>query len=289
MSASTLRAAGMVTVVVAALLGSAFALGRSLMPDQPHRGAGVAASVHAPRYGDQPPSTEFPGPPAGDHGEPSPDASPSAAGSGGPADDNEGPYGARISTGSARIALTFDDGPDPRWTPQVLALLKEYGVKATFCIVGENAESHPDLVRSIVADGHTICNHSWNHDLTLGKRSQDAIRDDLVRTNDAIRAAAPDVRIAYFRQPGGEWTYPVVSTCEELGMTPLHWAVDPTDWQAPGAAKIEAAVLAQTGPGSIVLMHDAGGDRSGTVEALQRLLPELLDRFQLEALPTGTT
>jgi peptidoglycan/xylan/chitin deacetylase (PgdA/CDA1 family) len=289
MSASTLRAAGMVTLVVAALLGSAFALGRSLMPEQPHRGASVAASVHAPRYGDQPPSTEFPGPPAGDHGEPSPDASPSAPDDRRQADDSTGPYGAEISTGSARIALTFDDGPDPQWTPQVLALLKEYGVRATFCVVGENAEAHPDLVRSIVADGHTICNHSWNHDLTLGERSPTAIRDDLVRTNDAILAAAPDARIAYFRQPGGAWTSPVVSICEDLGMTPLHWAVDPTDWQAPGADKITAAVLAETRPGSIVLMHDAGGDRSGTVEALQRLLPELRQRFQLEALPTGTT
>ncbi|MFE9954765.1 polysaccharide deacetylase family protein [Micromonospora sp. NPDC005299] len=289
MSASTLRAAGMVTVVVAALLGSAFALGRSLMPEHPHQGSGVAASVHAPHYGDQPPSTEFPGPPAGDHGAPSPDASPSASANGGQADDSEGPYGAEVSTGSARIALTFDDGPDPQWTPQVLALLKEYGVRATFCVVGENAENHPDLVRSIVADGHSLCNHSWNHDITLGDRTPEAIRDDLVRTNDAIRAAAPDARIAYFRQPGGAWTYPVVSVCEELGMTPLHWAVDPTDWQAPGADKISQAVLAQTRPGSIVLMHDAGGDRSGTVEALQRLLPELLHRFQLEALPTGTT
>ncbi|MFC0030877.1 polysaccharide deacetylase family protein [Micromonospora chaiyaphumensis] len=289
MSASTLRAAGMVTLVVAALLGSAFALGRSLMPEDPPRGNGVAASVRAPHYGDQPPSTEFPGPPGGGYGEPSPTASPSSPNPSRRAGDSEGPYGAEVSTGSARIALTFDDGPDPQWTPQVLALLKEYGVRATFCVVGENADAHPDLVRSIVADGHTLCNHSWNHDITLGERSPEAIRDDLSRTNDAILAAAPDARIAYFRQPGGAWTRPVVSVSEELGMTPLHWAVDPTDWQAPGAARIAEVVLAETRPGSIVLMHDAGGDRSGTVEALQHLLPELLQRFQLEALPTGTT
>ncbi|MEU4478315.1 polysaccharide deacetylase family protein [Micromonospora sp. NPDC023966] len=289
MPASTLRAAGMVTLVAAALLGSAYALGRSLVPEHPPQGTGVAASVHAPRYGDQPPSTDFPGPPAGGYGGPSPDASPSAPDQARQGDDSEGPYGAQITTGSARVALTFDDGPDPHWTPQVLALLKEYGVKATFCVVGENVESHPDLVRSIVADGHTLCNHSWNHDIGLGKLSPEAIRNDLLRTSDAIRAAAPDARIAYFRQPGGAWTNPVVSVCEELGMTPLHWAVDPSDWQAPGADRIVDTVLAQTKPGSIVLMHDAGGDRSGTVEALQHLLPELLHRYQLEALPTGTT
>ncbi|MCW3845116.1 polysaccharide deacetylase family protein [Micromonospora yasonensis] len=282
MSRPTLRAAGLVTLVIAALLGSAYALGRSLMPEQPQHSSGVAASVNRPHYADQPPSQDFPAPP--------PDSpSPSASGSAQPAGGGDGPYGSVMSTGSSRVALTFDDGPDPQYTPQVLALLKEYGVKATFCVVGENAQSHPDLIQAIVADGHTLCNHSWNHDVNLGKRSPDAIRADLVRTSDAIHAAVPDARIAYFRQPGGAWTSAVVSTCEELGMTPLHWAVDPQDWTTPGAPKIINTVMTQVGPGSIVLMHDAGGNRSGTVRALQDLLPELLDRYQLEALPVGTT
>ncbi|MFG2055524.1 polysaccharide deacetylase family protein [Micromonospora sp. NPDC048930] len=278
---STLRAAGLVTLVLAALLGSAYALGRSLVPEQEHN-AGVKASVNSPHYADQPPSQDFPGPPRHSPS-PSPSASTPAS------DDGDGPYGSRTSTGSSRVALTFDDGPDPRYTPQVLALLKEYGVKATFCVVGENAESHPNLIQAIVADGHTLCNHSWNHDVNLGKRSPDAIRADLLRTSDAIRAAVPGARIGYFRQPGGAWTRPVVSTCEELGMTPLHWAVDPADWTVPGAANIASTVMTQTGPGSIVLLHDAGGDRSGTVEALRHLLPELLDRYQLEALPVDAT
>lgn len=281
MSRTTLRAAGLVTLVIAALLGTAYALGRSLVPE-PHRNAGIPASATTPHYADQPPSQEFPGSPPDSPG-------PSASASAQPSGDGEGPYGSRISTGSSRIALTFDDGPDPRYTPQVLALLKEYGVKATFCVVGENAQNHPDLIQAIVADGHTLCNHSWNHDESLGKRSPDTIRADLVRTSDAIHAAVPDARIAYFRQPGGNWTYPVVSVCEDLDMTPLHWAVDPADWTAPGAPKIIKSVLNQVGPGSIVLMHDAGGNRSGTVQALQYLLPELLDRYQLEALPVGAT
>ncbi|MGW5670810.1 polysaccharide deacetylase family protein [Micromonospora sp. NPDC003776] len=282
MSRTTLRVAGLVALVIAALLGSAYALGRSLVPEQQPRRTGATANVTSPHYADQPPSQEFPGPPPVS-------PSPTASGSAAPPADDEGPYGSRMSTGSSQVALTFDDGPDPQYTPQVLALLKEYGVKATFCVVGENAENHPDLIQAIVADGHTICNHSWSHDLNLGKRSPDAIRADLLRTSDAIHAAAPNARIAYFRQPGGNWTRPVVSICEELGMTPLHWAVDPADWTAPGAPKIINSVLTQVGPGSIVLMHDAGGNRSGTVQALQRLLPELQDRYQLEALPVGTT
>ncbi|MFR9776807.1 polysaccharide deacetylase family protein [Micromonospora sp. MS34] len=282
MSRQTLRAAGMVTLVIAALLGSAYALGRSLVPEQPQRSTGMTATVNMPHYADQPPSQDFPGTPPDSPG-PSESGPPPAAA------DGEGPYGSWISTGSSRVALTFDDGPDPQYTPQVLALLKEYGVKATFCVVGQNAQSYPGLIEAIVADGHTLCNHSWNHDIDLGERSPDAIRADLLRTSDAIRAAAPDARIAYFRQPGGAWTRPVASTCKELDMTPLHWAVDPSDWKAPGADKIINAVLTQVGPGSIVLMHDAGGDRSGTVEALRHLLPELLDHYQLEALPVGTT
>ncbi|WP_446217150.1 polysaccharide deacetylase family protein [Micromonospora sp. IBHARD004] len=277
----TLRATGIVTLVAAALLGSAYALGRSLVPDRPRHGTGVAASVNSPHYSDQPPVPTDSPEPTGTS--PTPKDGPHRA------DVGEGPFGSLISTGSARVALTFDDGPDPQYTPQVLALLREYGVKATFCVVGENAATHPDLIQQIAAQGHTLCNHSWNHDIALGKRSPDAIRADLLRTNTAIRAAVPNARIEYFRQPGGAWTYPVVSVCEELGMAPLHWAVDPSDWQAPGAGKITAAVMAHTGPGSIVLMHDAGGNRAGTVTALQYLLPELMNRFQLEALPTGTT
>ncbi|MET9301471.1 polysaccharide deacetylase family protein [Micromonospora aurantiaca] len=283
MRAPTLRAAGLVTVVLAGLLGSAFVLGRSLVPDPHPSAAGVATTLTGPRYGEQPPSTDFPSGTTSPR--PSPDAAPDAAHV---PPDGDGPYGAQVATGSSRVALTFDDGPDPRWTPQVLALLAQYGVRATFCVVGENVEAHPDLVRSIVAEGHTLCNHSWNHDVNLGKRSRATIRADLLRTNDAILAAAPDARIAYYRQPGGAWTPSVMSACADLNLAPLHWSVDPSDWKAPGATTIEAMVRSQMGPGAIVLMHDAGGDRSGTVSALQQLLPELLARFELEPLPVGS-
>lgn len=273
MPGSTPKAVAVVTAVLIGLLASAYALGRSLVPQAHPTATGVTTSANAPRYADQPPET----------GRPSPDATASAPAATG---DGDGPYGAHVTTGSSRVALTFDDGPDPRWTPQVLALLSQYGVKATFCVVGENAESYPDLVRSIAAEGHTLCNHSWKHDVNLGRRTPETIRADLIRTNDAILAAAPGTRIAYYRQPGGAWTGPVASACAELGLTPLHWSVDPSDWRAPGAATVAARIRAQIAPGAIVLMHDAGGDRSGTVAALQQLLPELLARYELEPLPT---
>ncbi|PYC72682.1 polysaccharide deacetylase [Micromonospora arborensis] len=285
---STAKAAGIVTLVVAALLGSAYVLGRSLVPDQqPQRhSTGITSNADAPNSADQPSGGE-------------PTAAPSASGSTGPTEagqDGSGRdaggdklFGAHATTGSSRLALTFDDGPDPQYTPQVLALLREFDVRATFCVVGENAQNHPDLIQAIVNDGHTLCNHSWQHDVGLGARSADAIRSDLLRTNEAIRAAVPDAPIVWYRQPGGAWTYPVVSVASQLGMTPLHWSVDPSDWDLPGAGKITATVVTQAEPGSVVLLHDAGGNRQGTVDALRRILPDLTARFELEALPTDPT
>ncbi|MEU8182366.1 polysaccharide deacetylase family protein [Micromonospora sp. NPDC049044] len=282
---STARAAGIVTVVVAALLGSAYALGRSLVPDQvPGHSTGATTSADGPHYADQPSGGEPSGTPSARTG-------PAETGQDGSTPDagTDKLFGAHATSGSARLALTFDDGPDPRYTPQVLALLREYHVHATFCVVGENAQDHPDLIQAIVNEGHTLCNHSWHHDVSLGTRSTDAIRADLLRTNQAIRAAVPNAPIVWYRQPGGAWTYPVVSVARQLGMTPLHWSVDPSDWDLPGANKITATVLTQAEPGSVVLLHDAGGNRQGTVDALRRILPDLTGRFELEALPTDPT
>ncbi|MEV6691852.1 polysaccharide deacetylase family protein [Micromonospora sp. NPDC051196] len=274
---------GIITLVVTAVLGSAYLLGRSLVPDPPRRDSAVTATgADHPEYADQSPSADAD----------QPTASPSAGSErldGLSADPNFGPMGTRLSTGTNEVALTFDDGPNPDYTPQVLALLREYQVTATFCVVGQNAQAYPWLVQQIVAEGHTLCNHSWDHDVSLGARSPERIRDDLLRTNAAIHAAVPDAPVTWYRQPGGAWTYPVISVSRDLGMTPLHWTLDPADWQAPGAAQIASVVLAEAQPGSIVLLHDAGGDRQGTVNALYRILPELTARFHLHALPKRGT
>ncbi|GAA4726807.1 polysaccharide deacetylase family protein [Phytohabitans rumicis] len=198
-----------------------------------------------------------------------------------------GPYGSRKTTGTPEVALTFDDGPHPTHTPQTLALLRKYGIKATFCLVGVNVMAYPRLVRTIAADGHTLCNHSWRHDTKLGLRSRPDIRTDLLRTNKAIMAAAPGTRVSYYRQPGGAWTAAIVGVARELGMTSLHWTVDPQDWRKPGAGSIAGTVNASTTRGAIVLLHDAGGDRRGTVAALRSILPNLSHRFRLCALPPG--
>ncbi|HLU43542.1 MAG TPA: polysaccharide deacetylase family protein [Natronosporangium sp.] len=196
-----------------------------------------------------------------------------------------GPFGTHRDTGADYLALTFDDGPDPRYTPAVLDLLKEHGVTATFCMVGEMAAAYPELVRRIADEGHTLCNHSWDHDFGLGSRSREEIRADLVRTNTAIQAAVPGARISYYRQPGGAWTPKVVEVAAELGMSSLHWSVDPFDWQQPAAEVIAQIVESEVAPGGIVLLHDGGGERSQTVRAVRQLLPTLAERMSVAAMP----
>lgn len=192
--------------------------------------------------------------------------------------------GVKRVTGSRRVALTFDDGPHPHHTAQVLALLRQHRVKAVFCLVGTEVRRYPQLVAQIAREGHTLCNHSWHHELELGKWPAAKIRDNLERTSLEIRRAVPNARIPYFRQPGGLWTPAVVKAAREQRMTPLDWTVDPADWKKPPAKAITSRVIAQAKPGSVVLLHDAGGDRAGTVTACRTIIPTLKQRFGLVQL-----
>jgi peptidoglycan-N-acetylglucosamine deacetylase len=193
-----------------------------------------------------------------------------------------GPAGSLQTTGSSAVALTFDDGP---WedTPAVLDLLAQYHIKATFCMVGRQVATHAALVRRIVAEGHTLCNHTWSHDEMLRTRPADRMRAELQQTNDAIHAVVPDAVIGYFRAPGGNFSPQVVNLAASMGMTSIYWSVDPQDWRGPGVQSIITNVLTHTRPGSIVLLHDGAGPQ--TVVALRTILPELVRRYTLIALP----
>jgi peptidoglycan/xylan/chitin deacetylase (PgdA/CDA1 family) len=187
-------------------------------------------------------------------------------------------------TEGRHIALTFDDGPDPTWTPRILELLRRYQVRATFCVIGKRAIAHPELVRRIAADGHALCNHSMNHDGRLTRRAPGVQLVDLESTNRAIRAAVPKANIKYFRAPEGDFSMGLRQLAVALGMRPLAWSIDTYDWTMPGVASIVAAVRDQAGHDDVVLLHDGGGDRWQTVTALAELLPWLVDlgyRFEL--------
>ncbi|WP_030435002.1 polysaccharide deacetylase family protein [Actinoplanes subtropicus] len=197
-----------------------------------------------------------------------------------------GPGGSRMVTGGKAVALTFDDGPDPAETPQILRLLAQQHVHATFCLVGKNVAKFPALVRQIVAGGNTVCNHTWSHDLKLGKKTPDQIRADMARTNAAILKAAPNAKVKFFRAPGGNFTPQIVAIAKQLGMGSLYWKVDPRDWDHPKGethaqhrARVIAKVEHNTHAGAIVLSHDYA--QPDTIAAYHTLVPWLKKRFQL--------
>jgi peptidoglycan/xylan/chitin deacetylase (PgdA/CDA1 family) len=204
-----------------------------------------------------------------------------------------GPAGSVSVTGTQNVALTFDDGPDPYNTPKLLDMLRQCGVKATFCLVGFRARNHPELVARIAAEGHTLCNHSWQHllDLAAPAHTDDYIRHDLQATNAVILRAAPQAKIRYFRAPGGNFTPRLVQIAKDLGMTSIYWSLDPRDWESTkygtGSAMVShviSAVQSNVRPGSIVLSHDNG--KPTTITAYRTLLPWLKARFRLIPLPT---
>ncbi len=173
------------------------------------------------------------------------------------------------------VALTIDDGPDPRYTPTVLALLQQYGIRATFFLVGENAVEHPALVREIADRGHHIANHTWTHP-DLRHLSDTQARDELERTSDLLHRTTGRLP-TWFRAPGGDWSPVSLKVAADLGMRNMGWSVDPRDWARPGTSVITERILKDVRPGSIVLNHDGGGDRSQTVAALKAYLPVLID------------
>jgi peptidoglycan-N-acetylglucosamine deacetylase len=172
------------------------------------------------------------------------------------------------------IALTIDDGPDPLYTPQVLEVLHQYRVTATFSMIGVHVAAYPDLARSVAAAGHEIANHTWTH-ADLAKMPAHAVHAELVQASRAIRAAT-GVHPGLFRAPYGAWSAEVIRECEHLKMMPLDWSVDPRDWARPGTRSIIHNILENTRPGSIILEHDGGGNRAQTVAALRVVIPALL-------------
>ncbi|MFC9466713.1 polysaccharide deacetylase family protein [Streptomyces coelicoflavus] len=180
--------------------------------------------------------------------------------------------------GPRGVNITIDDGPDPTWTPQVLGLLKEYGVKATFCMTGLQAQAHPDLVKDVVAAGHRLCDHSVSHDTAMDKKSEAYQSKEILDAERMITEASGGVRPMYYRAPGGAFTPYSRKLAASRGMRPLGWNVDTKDFERPGTDAIVATVQRELPNGPTILFHDAGGDRTQTVEALRQVLPWLTEQ-----------
>jgi membrane peptidoglycan carboxypeptidase len=191
----------------------------------------------------------------------------------------------RTAHGGRSLALTFDDGPS-QYTSAMLDLLAQYHIPATFCVVGESVAANPAQLRRIVADGHALCNHSTHHD-ELGHATAERVRDDIATTDAAIAAAAPGSTVTYFRAPYGDWGVSA-KVAQDLRHTPVGWSVDPDDWTMPGVEEIVSRIEHQLTPGVVVLVHDGGGDRHQTVEAMRVLIPRLLAAGWTFDLPAVT-
>ncbi|KXK63113.1 polysaccharide deacetylase [Micromonospora rosaria] len=175
------------------------------------------------------------------------------------------------------VALTFDDGPLPPYTGQVLDILDRYGVRATFFCVGLLADAYPEIVAEIRRRGHHLGNHTWSHPF-LPELSRAEVVEQVERTGEALAAATGEPPPTLFRPPYGGRSPQVLTGLAELGLTTVLWDALGWDWALPGQEHIARSVLDGTGPGGVILLHDGGGDRRQTVAALPAVLEGLLAR-----------
>ncbi|MFB8777394.1 bifunctional polysaccharide deacetylase/glycosyltransferase family 2 protein [Streptomyces broussonetiae] len=200
--------------------------------------------------------------------------------SGGPVLDTRGGRTDSLSVPDHRLVLTFDDGPDPEWTPKVLEVLRKHDAHAVFFVTGTMASRYPGLVRQMVAEGHEIGLHTFNHP-DLSYQSKQRIDWELSQNQLAISGAA-GIRTSLFRPPYSSFSgamdnksWPVTEYIGSRGYITVVNNTDSEDWRRPGVAKIIEKATPKNGEGAIVLMHDSGGDRSQTVAALDRMMPDL--------------
>jgi peptidoglycan/xylan/chitin deacetylase (PgdA/CDA1 family) len=188
---------------------------------------------------------------------------------------------------SRKVALTFDDAPDPRYTPAILDILAQYDVCATFFIVGNRAQKHPQLVQRIQREGHTIGNHSYDH-AVMSKLSISGYRKQIWST-DAILKNIIGYSPRYVRPPYGELLPQQVRWSKLAGYTIVNWDVDSVDWKNSPSSAVLRNIKKTLQPGSIILQHAGGGDGqdlSGTVKALPQLILLLRNKgYELVTLP----
>ena len=199
---------------------------------------------------------------------------------GGPVIDTRSGEQNSLTVPKRKLVLTFDDGPDPTWTPKVLDVLKEHNAHAVFFVTGTMTSRYPELVKRMVDEGHEIGLHTFNHpDLSL--QTKNRINWELSQNQLALEGAA-GIRTSLFRPPYSSFadamdnkSWPVTEYIGSQGYITVVNNTDSEDWQKPGVDEIIKRATPKNGKGAIVLMHDSGGDRHQTVEALDKFLPDL--------------
>ena len=171
------------------------------------------------------------------------------------------------------VYLTFDDGPHPDYTPQMLDVLARHDARATFFVVGSLAQAYPDIIQRIAAEGHTIANHTWKHE-DLAGLSRAAFDETISRTQMVLG----DLATPCLRPPYGSIDAFTREWASDHGLSLLTWDATPSDWLRPPAEEIADYIVQWARPGVVLLMHDGGGDRSTTVQGLDMALERLADR-----------
>ena len=169
-----------------------------------------------------------------------------------------------------RIALTFDDGPHPSYTEELLDGLKERGVQATFFVTGEHAQLHPVIIKRMQEEGHLIGNHTYSH-IQLRKGNREVFKEELIKTNEILEEITGQ-EVVYVRPPYGSWDK---SFEKELNMFPVLWTVDPLDWCSSNADCIAQKIVSKVDENDIILMHDY---YKSSVEAALKAVDELLEK-----------
>jgi len=186
----------------------------------------------------------------------------------------------RVHESAKLVALTFDDGPSPVWTPQILDALKRAHVKATFFMLGEHVERYPEIARRVAAEGHEIGNHSYDHHVLLFYRN-DQMEKEIRRGEAAIRDVTGKTTV-YFRPPKSWLTTREKNTINAMGYRVVLWSLNSKDWVTFDDRYMVPYLVNNVRPGDIILFHDSGGvfkpeggDRHQTVQTIPRLIEEL--------------
>lgn len=184
-----------------------------------------------------------------------------------------------VPTEEKIIALTFDDGPNPNETPEILELLAQYNARSTFFIIGKNAERYPDIVRQEVEAGHELANHTFNHPFFNNRSSIDAIVKEIEHA-ETVLTNISGKKPVLFRPPGGYYSDRLIRAAKGMHYQVVLWSwhQDTEDWKKPGVQKIVRKVLHNARNGDIILFHDSVFGQSQTAAALKLILPELQNR-----------
>jgi len=184
------------------------------------------------------------------------------------------------------VAMTFDDGPHPTYTPALLDILKKRRIRATFYVIGQNVARYPDIVKRMVDEGHEIGNHTWRHPFLTKLGSKNVLRE-LDRTSDAVYRAVQRIPVT-MRPPYGALSRKQRAMIhDEREMPTILWSVDPEDWRRPGSTVVASRIVGGARPGAIILSHDIHG---ATVKAMPAALDGLIEkgyRFETVSMILG--